>query len=68
MPSLKHSGSEFKARLVYRESSRMASATQRHPVSKRKKKINFQTQMKTENACDYGDVWTSARGLWDDGC
>jgi hypothetical protein len=30
--------SEFKASLVYRESSRTARATQRNPVSKKKKK------------------------------
>jgi hypothetical protein len=30
--------SEFKARLVYRVSSRTARATQRNPVSKKKKK------------------------------
>jgi hypothetical protein len=40
--------SEFEASLVYRVSSRTARATQRNPVSKKKKKQNKTKQNKTK--------------------
>jgi hypothetical protein len=48
--------SEFKARLVYRVSSRTVRAIQRNPVSKNKTKTKQKTKKTTKK--EYGDVGT----------
>jgi hypothetical protein len=46
--------SEFKAKLVYRVSSRIARATQRNPISKKTKKKTKIIIINNNNAVDYG--------------
>jgi hypothetical protein len=61
IPALGRQISEFKASLVYRVSSRTARATQRNPVTKKKKKT---TKERERLGCKYA-VFQSLRWILD---